>query len=50
MNKRKTEDFMNLFNQFMQNTGFETKQHITQLYVEGRIDKEEYIRRMKNAK
>ena len=42
----KENDFINFFNQFIQ----ETKQQVTQLYIEGIINKEEYMRRMKNAK
>ena len=42
----KENDFINFFNQFIQ----ETKQQVTQLYIEGRINKEEFMRRMKNAK
>ena len=42
----KENDFINFFNQFIQ----ETKQQVTQMYIEGRITKEEFIRRMKNAK
>jgi len=37
-------DIFNFFQQFK-----ETKDEITKLYVEGRITKEEFIRRMKNA-
>ena len=42
----KENDFIDFFNQFIQ----ETKQQVTQLYIEGRINKEEFMRRMKNAK
>ena len=42
----KENDFINFFNQFIQ----ETKQQVAQLYIEGRITKEEFIQRMKNAK
>ena len=42
----KENNFINFFNQFIQ----ETKQQVTQMYIEGRITKEEFIRRMKNAK
>ena len=43
-------DFLNYFNQILQKANIETKQQVTQMYIEGRINKEEYIRRMKNAK
>ena len=42
-------DFSEYFNQFIH--GFqETKQQITEKYVKGLIDKEEFIRRMNNAR
>ena len=44
----KENDFLNYFNQFIQ-ANTETKQQVTQMYIEGRINKEEYMRRMKNA-
>ena len=42
--------FFNYFNELLQNANVETKQQVTQMYIEGRINKEEYMRRMKNAK
>lgn len=47
---KKDNDFLNYFNQFLQNANIETKQQVKQMYIEGRINKEEYMRRMKNAK
>ena len=38
-------DILNFFQGFKK----ETKDEVTKLYVEGRIKKEEFIRRMKNA-
>lgn len=46
----KDTDFLNYFNNLFQQAKVETKQQVTQMYIEGRINKEEYIRRMKNAK
>lgn len=43
-------DFLNYFNSIFQQAKVETKEQVTQLYIEGRITKEEFIRRMKNAK
>ena len=43
-------DFLNYFNQIIQKANIETKQQVTQMYIEGRINKEEYMRRMKYAK
>lgn len=42
--------FFNYFNELLQNANIETKQQVTQMYIEGRINKEDYMRRMKNAK
>ena len=41
-----TGGIFDIFNTIMQT---ETKQQVTQMYIEGRINKEEYMRRMKNA-
>lgn len=38
-------DIFNFFNQFKS----DTKETLTRDYIEGRITKEEYIRRMKNC-
>ena len=42
-----TGGIFDIFNTIMQT---ETKQQVTQMYIEGRINKEEFMRRMKNAK
>lgn len=42
--------FFNYFNELLQNANIETKQQVTQMYIEGRINKEEFMRRMKNVK
>lgn len=47
---KKDNYFFNYFNELLQNTNIETKQQVTQMYIEGRINKEEFMRRMKNAK
>jgi hypothetical protein len=41
-----TGNIFDIFNTIMQT---ETKQQVTQMYIEGRINKEEFMRRMKNA-
>ena len=41
-------DIFNFLNGFKANQ--ETKEQVTKLYIEGRISKDEFIRRMKNAK
>jgi hypothetical protein len=43
---KETGDIFDIFNTIMST---ETKQQVTQMYIEGRINKEEYMRRMKNA-
>ena len=40
-------DFIKYFNSFANNK--ETKEYVTNLYIQGRINKEEFMRRMKNA-
>ena len=45
--QEKDFDFMKYFNSFANNK--ETKQYVTDLYIQGRINKEEFMRRMKNA-
>lgn len=45
--KERDVDFMKYFNSFVNNK--ETKEYVTNLYIQGRINKEEFMRRMKNA-
>ena len=45
--KERDFDFMQYFNSFTNNK--ETKEYVTNLYIQGRINKEEFMRRMKNA-
>ena len=45
--KERDFDFMQYFNSFASNK--ETKEYVTNLYIQGRINKEEFMRRMKNA-
>jgi hypothetical protein len=45
--QEKDFDFMRYFNSFANNK--ETKQYVTNLYIQGRINKDEFMRRMKNA-
>ena len=45
--KERDFDFMKYFNSFVNNK--ETKEYVTNLYIQGRINKEEFMRRMKNA-
>ena len=45
--KERDVDFMKYFNNFANNK--ETKEYVTNLYIQGRINKEEFMRRMKNA-
>lgn len=42
-------DFIKYFNNMFQQAKVETKQYVTDLYIQGRINKEEFMRRMKNA-
>lgn len=43
--ERQTGGIFNFFQPWLQ----ETKQEVTQMYIEGKITKEEFIQRMKNA-
>lgn len=47
--QEKDQDFMKYFNNMFQQAKVETKQYVTDLYIQGRINKDEYVRRMKNA-
>ena len=47
--QERDKDFIEYFNNILQKAYVDTKQNVTQLYIEGRINKEEFIRRMKNA-
>lgn len=43
------ENFVKFFNEMINQSKMDNMNNITQQYVEGRIDKNEFMRRMKNA-
>ena len=43
------ENFVKFFNDMINQSRVDTIKNVTQLYIEGRIDKDEFMRRMKNA-
>lgn len=43
------ENFIKFFNDMISQSRVDTIKNVTQLYIEGRIDKDEFMRRMKNA-
>jgi hypothetical protein len=45
--KERDFDFVKYFNSFANSK--ETKEYVTNLYIQGRINKDEFMRRMKNA-